>query len=344
MPRPQQHLRPSGAALSSHNRESGRRGVGRLRGVVPRNRDARVAVLGSSVQRAAAYGQSTARSRALRRRVVVIGLVLASLALITISFRSSALDPVEGTAATALRPFEIAANRVARPFRDASGWAQGLFNAKSANRYLIAQNEHLRQENAALVGDAQEVPVLEKLLDYADSPRFPSGYNEVGAEVLTSPTTLDQSVTISAGADRGIVTDDVVVTNQGLVGVIAEVFATESRVRLITDPSSAVRAVDEANPSAIGILDHGVGSDSLIFDRIAKDKRVDYQDTIVTAGSPAGGTLPSLFPRDIPIGVVSSVGQTDTDIFKDIQVQPFVDLSSLESVLVLIPKATTASP
>ncbi len=186
--------------------------------------------------------------------------------------------------------------------------------------------------------------MLEKLLDYADSPRFPSGYNEVGAEVLTSPTTLDQSVTISAGADRGIVTDDVVVTNQGLVGVIAEVFATESRVRLITEPSSAVRAVDEANPSAIGILDHGVGSDSLIFDRIAKDKRVDYQDTIVTAGSPAGGTLPSLFPRDIPIGVVSSVGQTDTDIFKDIQVQPFVDLSSLESVLVLIPKATTASP
>jgi cell shape-determining protein MreC len=58
----------------------------------------------------------------------------------------------------------------------------------------------------------------------------------------------------------------------------------------------------------------------------------------MTAGSPTGGKYPSLFPRNIRIGSVSSVGQNDTDIFKNIQVQPFVDLSSLQSVLVLIPK------
>ena len=64
-------------------------------------------------------------------------------------------------------------------------------------------------------------------------------------------------------------------------------------------------------------------------------------DTIITAGSPAGSKLASLYPRNIPIGFVSSVGQNDTDIFKEIQVQPFVDFSSLESVLVLIPKPAT---
>ena len=107
---------------------------------------------------------------------------------------------------------------------------------------------------------------------------------------------------------------------------------------LITDPSSAVRAVDKTNLAAVGILDHGTGSNSLILDRIGKDKKVNFSDTIMTAGSPAGGKYPSLFPRNIGIGVVSSVGQNDTDIYKDIQVQPFVDLSSLQSVLVLIPK------
>ena len=119
---------------------------------------------------------------------------------------------------------------------------------------------------------------------------------------------------------------------------MTKVLANESRVMLITDPSSAVRAVDATNLAAVGILEHGSGSDSLVLDRVGKDKKVEFGDTIMTAGSPAGGKLPSLFPRNIPIGTVTSVGQNDTDIFKHIQVQPFVDLSSLQSVLVLIPK------
>ena len=41
-------------------------------------------------------------------------LVLLSLVLITLSFRSSALDPVQSYGASVLRPFEVAANRVAR--------------------------------------------------------------------------------------------------------------------------------------------------------------------------------------------------------------------------------------
>ena len=332
--------RRSGGIASGRVGASRRGGAARLQWLVPRNRDARVAVLGSSVQRSAAYGQSTARSRAVKRRVVVVGLVVAALALLTVSFRSTALDPVEGYAATALRPFEIAANRVARPFRDGSSWVQDLFNAKAENRTLRAANERLRQQLAALAGNAQENAALNQLVHYIHSPSFPGGYGEVAAQALTSPTELDQSVTISAGSNNGVQDEDVVVTAQGLVGIVNEVFPTEARVMLITNPGIGVRAVDETNPAAIGTLDHGVGSDSLILDQIGDDLRVNSDDTIVTAGSPtgAGAKFPSLYPRDIPIGYVSSVGQSDTDVYKDIQVQPFVDLSSLETVLVLIPK------
>ena len=58
----------------------------------------------------------------------------------------------------------------------------------------------------------------------------------------------------------------------------------------------------------------------------------------MTAGSPGGSELPSIFPRDILIGTVTSVNQRDTDIYKHIQVQPFANLGSLQSVLVLVPK------
>ncbi|MFL5925549.1 MAG: hypothetical protein ACJ77E_01245, partial [Gaiellaceae bacterium] len=59
------------------------------------------------------------------------GLALLSLVLITVSFRSTALDGVQGTGAAILRPFEVAADRVTRPFRDAVSWSRGLIDAKS---------------------------------------------------------------------------------------------------------------------------------------------------------------------------------------------------------------------
>jgi rod shape-determining protein MreC len=265
-----------------------------------------------------------------------VGLVVLSLGLLTVSFRSTALNPVEGFGASVLRPFEIAANRVARPFRDAASWTHGLFNAKAENRKLLVEIALLRRENAALTGAAQENVLLHKELHYAQSPSYPKGYDEVAARVLTSPSTLDQSVTISAGSDQGIALEDVVVTNQGLVGTVTKVLGSEARVTLITDPTSAVGAVDAKSLAAVGLA-RGTGSSSLVFDRVGKDKTVNFGDEVITAGSLAG-KLPSLFPRNLAIGFVSSVGQTDTDLFKDVQIQPFVDLSSLESVLVLIPK------
>jgi cell shape-determining protein MreC len=55
----------------------------------------------------------------------------------------------------------------------------------------------------------------------------------------------------------------------------------------------------------------------------------------VTAGT-RSARFPSLYPRNIPIGRVTSVGQTDTDLYKQIQVEPFADFGSLDSVAVLV--------
>ena len=308
---------------------------------MPRNRTVRVAVLGSSVQRSAP-GFSTTRTGALKRRIVVASLLVASLVLITLSFRSSALDSVQGYGASVLRPFEVAATRVAQPFSDAAGWTRGLFRAKAENRKLRREVDYWRglanREQVAVADNA----TFRKLLHYEDSPLFPQDYRPVAARVLTAPPApFTQTITIAAGAAQGIAAQDVVVTQDGLVGQVTRVTSGVSRVLLITDPESAVSATD-ANPAhsgAVGLLERGSAGDSLALDRVTKDKVVEPGDTIVTAGSPGNGQLPSIFPRGIPIGTVTSAGQNDIDLFKQIQVQPFVDLTSLQSVLVLVPKS-----
>jgi rod shape-determining protein MreC len=312
--------------------------------LVPRTRTARVAVLGSPVQRSATSGSSSTRSSALRRRVVVGCLVAASLVLLTVSFRSTALDGVQGAGTTVLRPFEVAATRVARPFRDATSWTRGLFHAKSENAKLRRQVEQLNQQLAGYEAAKSANKYLEHLLKYRHSPTFPADYRTVAAEVLTSPTVFDQTVTIAAGSSDGLKPQDVVVTADGLVGQVTKVFGSVSKVMLITAQASAVRALDAQSSAAVGDLVPGSSGDTLSLTLVGKDKKVDFNDEIVTAGSPGGKELPSIFPANIPIGVVTSVGQNETDIYKQIQVQPFADLSSLRAVLVLVPKPKPVKP
>jgi cell shape-determining protein MreC len=56
---------------------------------------------------------------------------------------------------------------------------------------------------------------------------------------------------------------------------------------------------------------------------------------IVTAGK-RSKQYPSLFPAGILIGTVTSVGQSDTALYKQIQIDPYVDFSALDAVTALI--------
>ena len=55
------------------------------------------------------------------------------------------------------------------------------------------------------------------------------------------------------------------------------------------------------------------------------------------------GRLESLYPKGIQIGRVTSVGQADTDLYKQVQVEPFADFASLDAVVVLVPKVAAVN-
>jgi cell shape-determining protein MreC len=68
---------------------------------------------------------------------------------------------------------------------------------------------------------------------------------------------------------------------------------------------------------------------------VSKEQVVRRGDEVVTAGW-RSGTLTSIYPRGIPIGAVTSVGQLDTDTYKHVEVDPYVDFGSVDSVLILV--------
>ena len=297
------------------------------------------AVLGSSVPRPRPQPFPSRARSAIRRRAVIAGLVVLALILITVSFREPTSGPLHGVqsaGATVLRPFEVAAERVAQPFRDVYGYFSGLVHAKSENEKLKAEVNKLRQQ--ALLGEAarSQNENLRKQLNFIDSPLFPSDYTPVNTRIIGWRNEFDQRVVIAAGRDNGIHQETPVMTNDGLVGSVTQVSPTAALVTLLTDESSAVQARDQ-DTGAFGVVRHGAGQNSLILDRVTKDKVVKVGQVIVTAGT-RSKQYPSLFPANIPIGYVVSVGQSDTAPFKQIQIQPFVDFSSLDAVTALITK------
>jgi rod shape-determining protein MreC len=266
--------------------------------------------------------------------------VLLSLALITGSFRESSDGPLhdaQGAVASALQPLEVAVERVARPFRDAWAWTEDLFEARSENEELRAENEQLQQQYIQAESALQQNVVLKRLLDYREGPTFPGDYDGVAAEVIARPASaFEQEIVVSAGTNDGVDVNAAVVTADGFVGTVTKVTEDAARVRLLTDESSAVSAVD-VRTGASGVVVHGQSGDSLVLDRVSKKEVVQVGDEITTAGW-RSGRLASIYPKGIPIGRVSYVGQLNTDLWQQVLVVSDVDFASLDAVLVLVPR------
>jgi rod shape-determining protein MreC len=309
--------------------------------VSSRHRTERLAVLGSAVQRAATEKYPSRTNPAIRRRVVLGLLVVLSLVLVTLYFREpkdGALHSARSAGSAALKPVQVAVERVVQPFRDAYDYVSGLVDAKEENEELRAEVERLRQEATQYRFAFEENRELQALLDYTRSPSFPSDYTYVSAPVIAyPPSQFEQQLVIGAGSDRGIRENDPVVNADGLVGKVTAVTGGTAQVTLLTDEEIAVGALD-LETNATGLVRHGrAGEDSLVLDLVEKRYIVNVGDDVVTAGSQFGG-LGSPYPEGILVGTVTFVNQSDTDPYKVIQIRPAVDFGSVDSVLVLTPK------
>jgi rod shape-determining protein MreC len=286
-------------------------------------------------------GPASRTGRAFRARLVAALLVLVSLGLITVYFRESSEGPLHASqriGVSVLMPFEVAGERVARPFRDAWAWTSDLLDAKSENEKLREDNERMRDQLIELQIAQDEARLQSGIAAYIAGPSFPDDFEPVVAQVISRPPSpYQQKITVSAGSDDGIVKNAPVVTEEGLVGLVTDVTGSVAQITLLTDQESAVSAVVLGNGAAAGVVEHGASSSSLILDRVEKDELVEEGNTVVTSGWTTE-RFESLFPRGIPIGTVESVGQQDVDLYKRVQIAPLVDFDSLSKVIVLLEK------
>lgn len=173
-----------------------------------------------------------------RRRAILL-LLLSSLLILTIDLRGNAiLDGIRSGYNQAMRPFESAAEVVARPVRNA--W-RGIMDYDK----LEAENQRLQEQVQAQ--QANDIVARASISQYRDLLAYfdlesPGSYDSVVAYVVgQTPNNFDQVIEINKGRDDGIREGMVVIAPNGVVGKVTEALADRSRVMLITDTNYGVQ-------------------------------------------------------------------------------------------------------
>ena len=250
--------------------------------------------------------------------LVIVGLIVLALGGYLAPVSRSVLAPLISAQTWLASRFQTLQNYINAP--------QDLARLRQRNAELETEVSRLQSEIIALKQQIAETRILEALVDFA---RVNPENRYVAAAVIgRDPSPFLKYSIINRGSDDGLRRGMPVVNSQGLIGRIAAVTAGAARVQLITDPSSSVNV--RLEPSRAQAILNGSITGELTLDMIPQSASIQVGDLILTSG--LGGNYPS----NVLIGQVTSVRRRETDLFQQASVQPVVDFSQLEIVLIIV--------
>ena len=192
----------------------------------------------------------------------------------------------------------------------------------SINRFLIAINPNLDTKNIELNYDKylkEELDNIKKI----NNIEFNNDLNlQVSRVKYRNVYEYSDTLTIYKGFKNNVFVNDVVLNNDGLIGIVTKTYDYYSIVTLITNKSSNISV--KIN-DAIGILK--VIDNTLVVTNINNYEKVNIDDEIYTSGL---GNLPD----NIYVGKVKSVSLNDTEIEKVIEVDIENRLDTLDYLFI----------
>jgi rod shape-determining protein MreC len=186
------------------------------------------------------------------------------------------------------------------------------------------QSDVLKARLIAIHENAQAQERFDKIQDFRNNQNYESTVaNVIGRD----PSNWNASLIIDKGHAEGIEVGQPVVSPLGVVGRIFEVGHNTSKVILLSDPTFAVAAVVERSREN-GLLT-GTLQGVLRLQYLTDNADVKVGDRLVTS------RLSTAFPSGILIGQITDVQASVNSHTVECLVDPAVDLSELEEVIVI---------
>ncbi len=208
-------------------------------------------------------------------------------------------------------------------------WQQyiDLVDVRSENEELKKQMQALRTKQ---IMDNEDREELERLRQYFSLP-LPEAWRAVSARVLGGKMGANgtlHTMMISNGYLSGALPGTPVMTLRGVLGRVLRAGPLTATVLLIEDPGHRIAVITQKGRVSGMLMGSGV-ENPLELEMVTQNSQVEVGETLITSG------LDGLFPKGLPVGIITSVKPSAASNLLDIDVKPLADLKNAEDILLL---------
>jgi rod shape-determining protein MreC len=258
---------------------------------------------------------------------VVCFALLAVISLTLLTWKVKNRTPVvlfEGAVLSITRPLQQAATWTTRRLRGVWGDYVYLVHVQRDNQRLREEIKWLRQENHRYLETYLQYQRVHRLLNFREQTPL----DVVAAEVVgRNSNNWTEIIYVNRGMRDKVANGYPVVTHDGLVGQVIHAAPTLSQVMLLTDFRSGVDALVQRTRASGVVTGRGRALAELKFFPVGSDLQLG--DRLISSGM--GG----VFPKGLIIGAVKDIHRNGRQT-QQVEIQPSVDFSHLEEVLVLV--------
>ncbi len=255
-------------------------------------------------------------------------VVLLGLIIYTATAGGSLLASLLGFVTSPMQSVSTQATGAVTEFVDLDALSRD--ELKSMIDSLTQENAQLRDQLVDYENTLQENEQLKVQLEITEEE--PENTLRAATVIGRDPNDVFYGFSIDQGTLNGVEAGDPVITQNGLVGIVSQAYATTSKVTTLLSEDVKVSAVDSACGES-GVIASDIASASsglLRLEYLPSDTQAQVGDIITTSG--AG----SAYPADLIIGRVESVQKSESDISQYAVVRPYEDLTSVQEVFVII--------
>lgn len=208
---------------------------------------------------------------------------------------------------------------------------------KTRIKELEASNSKLRKElieNVISQEELKELKELKKMLKLKDEKI----YDEyITADIISKDGNgFYSSFLISAGKKDGITEGSLVLSGNGLAGVVETAYENYSKVVSILDSKMSMSFRIARDENIAGIASQNL--DSRAFENMENDllkaycyetdKEILVGDIVITSGM-------GIYPEGIEIGEVYEMVEDNTNLLKYIKIKPYTNFNDLNKVMII---------